>query len=373
MASRTVLPTERTILQGLSVARWGTIAWAAVTTIAQSHLLRRGAGTGVAVGTIVVLIAFAALLTVWLRTAPGRLIRPAIVAAEIGLAGWMLVADGWVYKAPHAFANGQNLAGSVPLVAAMSAGAALGPWAGAIFGALISLGRLGGAFANGYHMGGGAKDWLSLAATLVFYALAGVVFGLIVRVLRRVETEVIAAHAREDVARTLHDGVLQTLALVERRTRDSDPELAATARRSDRDLRAWIFQGDSGGTLEHRLRAAAGRISSDHDLPISVSVIADDAQPTDAISSALAGAATEAINNAAKHANAKHVIVFAEIDDDGEAFVSIRDDGCGFDPATVKRGEGLQRSIEARVRDIGGRVEIVSTLQEGTEVRLWSK
>jgi signal transduction histidine kinase len=104
-----------------------------------------------------------------------------------------------------------------------------------------------------------------------------------------------------------------------------------------------------------------------------VSVISDDAQPTDAISTALAGAATEAINNAAKHADAKHVIVFAEIDDDGEAFVSIRDDGCGFNPATVKRGEGLQRSIEARVRDIGGRVEIVSTLQEGTEVRLWSK
>jgi signal transduction histidine kinase len=373
MASRTVLPTERTILQGLSVARWGTIAWAGITAIAQANSLRPGAGTAVAIASLVALAAFAATLTVWLRTNPDRLIRPATVGAEIVLAVWMLVADGLVYKAPHAFAKGQNLAGSVPLVAAMAAGAALGPWAGAIFGALISLGRMGGAFANGYHMTGGAKDWLSLAATLVFYALAGVVFGLIVRVLRRVETEVIAGRAREEVARTLHDGVLQTLALVERRTRDSDPELAATARRSDRDLRAWIFQGDRGGTLEQRLREVASRISSDHDLPVSVSVIADEAQPSDAISAALAGAATEAINNAAKHANAKHVVVFAEIDDDGEAFVSVRDDGDGFDPARVRRGEGLERSIGARISDIGGRVEIVSAKQEGTEVRLWSK
>jgi signal transduction histidine kinase len=371
--ARTVLPTERTILQGLSLARWGTIAWAGTTTIAQSGSLRHGAGAVLAVATLAVVIAFAALLTWWRTHAPERLLSPATVAAEAGLAIWVLVADGWAYKGPkHVFQNGEDLAGSIPLVAAMAAGAALGPGPGAAIGALISFGRIGGSFANGHHMTG-LKDWLSLAATTVFYSLAGVVFGQIVRILRRVETEVIAAHAREEVARTLHDGVLQTLALVERRTRDFDPELAATARRSDRDLRAWLFQGDRGGTLEQRLRAVAARLSHDHDLPISVSVIADEAQPSDAMSAALAGAATEAINNATKHANAKHIIVFAEIDDDGEAFVSVRDDGHGFDISDVSNGEGLERSIATRVREAGGRVEIVSNPTDGTEVRLWSQ
>jgi signal transduction histidine kinase len=371
--ARTVLPTERTILQGLSLARWGTIAWAGTTTIAQSRSLRPGAGTVLAVVTLTAVIAFAALLTWWRTHAPERLLSPTTVVAEAGLAIWVLVADGWVYQGPkHVFQNGEDLAGSIPLVAAMAAGAALGPGPGAAIGALISFGRIGGSFANGHHMTG-LKDWLSLAATTVFYSLAGIVFGQIVRILRRVETEVIAAHAREEVARTLHDGVLQTLALVERRARDFDPELAATARRSDRDLRAWLFQGDRGGTLEQRLRAVAARLSRDHDLPISVSVIADEAQPSDAMSAALAGAVTEALNNAVKHADAKHIIVYAEIDDDGGAFVTIRDDGKGFDRAKARLGEGLVRSIEQRMQQVGGRCEVMSAINEGTEVRLWSE
>jgi signal transduction histidine kinase len=372
MATRTVLPTERTILQGLSVARWGTLAWAGATTLAQHGSLRRGAGTVVAIVSVAALVAFAALLTYWLHTKPERLVQPAVIGLEVSLALWMLVADGWVYKAPHAFANGQNLAGSIPLVAAMSAGTALGPWLGSAIGMMVAFGRVGGAFANGYHPSR-SKDWLSLAATIVLYSLAAFVFGQIVRVLRRVETEVIAARAREEVARTLHDGVLQTLALVERRTRTSDPELAATARRSDRDLRAWLFQGDRGGSLEHRLREVATRLSRDHDIPVSVSVLADDAQPSDTISAALAGAAHEALNNAVKHADAKHITIYAEIDDDGEAFVTVRDDGKGFDRSSTKAGEGLTRSIEQRMHEVGGRTEVVSAINEGTEVRLWSK
>ena len=45
----------------------------------------------------------------------------------------------------------------------------------------------------------------------------------------------------------MHDTVLQTLALVERRTGESDPELAATARQADRDLRTFLFSDASRG------------------------------------------------------------------------------------------------------------------------------
>ena len=209
---------------------------------------------------------------------------------------------------------------------------------------------------------------------MVFMALAGFLFGFITRLLRKVETEVVAVKARADVARTLHDGVLQTLALVERRTRDSDPELASVARQSDRQLRAWLFHGnDESGDLSSKLHAAADRVSAQFDIPITVSLVVDDdihLEPH--LSHALAGAAGEAMMNAAKHASPTQIVVFAEVDDDS-AFVSVRDDGCGFDPTTAQRGQGLNQSIEARMAEVGGRAAITSAPGEGTEIQLWTK
>ena len=76
--------------------------------------------------------------------------------------------------------------------------------------------------------------------------------------------------------------------------------------------------------------------------------------------------------NAVKHGSPTTVVVFAEVNDDS-VFVSVRDDGCGFDPGTAVRGQGLDQSIMARMADIGGRATITSAPGEGTEVQLWSK
>ena len=56
---------------------------------------------------------------------------------------------------------------------------------------------------------------------------------------------------------------------------------------------------------------------------------------------------------------------------DGGIFVSVKDDGSGFDTATVSEGEGLRRSVRGRVADIGGWVEIDGRPGRGTEVRMW--
>src|SRR5438132_215838 len=79
----------------------------------------------------------------------------------------------------------------------------------------------------------------SLVNTAVLYALSGVLAGYLFRLLVRAEREVSAARAREEVARTLHDGVLQTLALVERRA--GDEALARLAREQERELREFLF------------------------------------------------------------------------------------------------------------------------------------
>ena len=367
---RQPLPTERTVLQGLSIARWGAVCWIAATTILQRKAV---ANPTIAVASIALAVAVAAVYSYWLRKQPARLVRPITVAMEVCLALYLYAADGWAYGHSHFTGGGQNLAGSAPDIAAISAGTVLGPWWGALVGAVLGLGRFLGAITD-HNQTIYRQDSISVMSTMVFSMLAAFVFGSIARLLRQVETEVLGVRARADIARTLHDGVLQTLALVERRTRDSDPELAAVARRSDRKLRAWLFHGnEESGDLSSRLRAVADRVSGEYDVPITMSLVDDDSDAMDPSTvRALAGAAGEAMVNAVKHGSPKTVVVFAEVNDDS-VFVSVRDDGCGFDLTTATRGQGLDQSIMARMAEIGGRATITSAPGEGTEVQLWSK
>jgi signal transduction histidine kinase len=82
-------------------------------------------------------------------------------------------------------------------------------------------------------------------------------------------------------------------------------------------------------------------------------------------------AAAEALTNAVKHGRARHVVVFADVDEaSGGLFLSIKDDGAGFDPANVAEGVGLARSIRGRVEAAGGTVGIAAEAGEGAEVRV---
>jgi signal transduction histidine kinase len=84
----------------------------------------------------------------------------------------------------------------------------------------------------------------------------------------------------------------------------------------------------------------------------------------------LAGAVGEALTNAGKHSGGTRAVVYVEPVDEG-VFCSVRDDGHGFDPATVREGVGLPRSIRGRIDELGGRVELDATPGHGTEVRIW--
>jgi signal transduction histidine kinase/ligand-binding sensor domain-containing protein len=84
----------------------------------------------------------------------------------------------------------------------------------------------------------------------------------------------------------------------------------------------------------------------------------------------------EALNNAARHAEARTVAVRIEADD-RSVRAEVRDDGRGFDPQTVdpeairggRGGRGL-RNLTQRAKDLGATVEVRSTPGEGTVVRL---
>jgi signal transduction histidine kinase len=75
----------------------------------------------------------------------------------------------------------------------------------------------------------------------------------------------------------------------------------------------------------------------------------------------------EALQNAAKHAEASRVTVRLERPSPGELRFEVADDGVGFDLAAVRRGAGLQ-SMADRMATLGGRLEIRSSAGAGTIV-----
>jgi len=76
----------------------------------------------------------------------------------------------------------------------------------------------------------------------------------------------------------------------------------------------------------------------------------------------------EALNNALKHAAATEVRVKLELTD-GTLLVMVTDNGCGFDPATAKRGNGLDH-LARRMEETGGACKVESQPGVGTCVRL---
>lgn len=184
-------------------------------------------------------------------------------------------------------------------------------------------------------------------------------------------TERIRSQERADVAAHLHDGVLQTLALIQRRA-DDPREVRSMARRQERELREWLFTdpnapkpAESASALLKRELAA---VEDDHRVRVEVVAVGD--APLDDGARALIAAGREAAVNAAVHAQVETIDVFFEAEPDAlELFV--RDRGIGFDPEKVdKDRHGVAESIKGRVERAGGTVTIRSTPGEGTEIEM---
>jgi signal transduction histidine kinase len=148
--------------------------------------------------------------------------------------------------------------------------------------------------------------------------------------------------------------------------------VAALARRQERELRDWLA-GDGRRSAQDRfaavLRREAEEVEDVHRVAVDVVVVGD--TELDERSEAVLSAAREALVNSAKHAgDAGPIRVYAEIGENGiETFV--RDRGPGFDPAAVPSDrQGVRESIIGRMERVGGRAEIRSIPDGGTEVAL---
>ena len=182
------------------------------------------------------------------------------------------------------------------------------------------------------------------------------------------------AEERADIAARVHDSVLQTLALIQRRA--SDPQqVIQLARAQERELRSWLFDGRAPGALDQEgmtfadgVRLIEQEVEAQHGVAVDAVTVGDCELDDDL--RALLAAGREATVNAVKWSGADVVLVFAEVEPDGVSLF-VRDRGRGFDPDSVPPDrKGVTESIRGRMARRGGSAVIRSTKGEGTEVSL---
>lgn len=228
---------------------------------------------------------------------------------------------------------------------------------------------------------------------IVFCGIFTVTVTLVVRTGRlldatRVAAESQAATAAASAARSvererfdalIHDDVMSTLLSAARAGNSAALTAQSTTAlaRLDR-LRAGISSTEPVGPdsflayLRSALTEVADEVADEVVIDADTdSVSGDSTLPMEAVR-ALSASAAEALRNSVRHAGDRaerevHVRVDAE-----SVRIDVRDDGCGFDPASVAPHRlGLAVSIGGRMRQLpGGSAEVTSKPGHGTTVTL---
>ncbi|MEU5842141.1 DUF5931 domain-containing protein [Rhodococcus sp. NPDC047139] len=219
-------------------------------------------------------------------------------------------------------------------------------------------------------------------ATAPVLAACGVAMGFATTTARRAHRQLeeavrvaAAMEERERLGRQVHDGVLQVLALVQRRGLElggDAAELAAMAREQEAALRQLISEQntdvDRGGEntdLTAMVRAFVGAAAT-------VSAPADPIMIARARAEELTALVSAALSNTELHAGAD-AAVYVLVEDLGDEIVlSIRDDGVGIEPGRLDEARrqgrmGVSKSIVGRAEWLGGVALLDSTAGEGTE------
>lgn len=359
----TAAAVQRRMELGLGAVRGITLAWAVVVAVIDT---RSGvlSPAGPALALLAVLAAWSTLWTVAVERGEGWVAGPG-AAIDICLAAVVVAADELLRGTERT----QSLGSAWPLVAVLATGVEVGPVWGLLGGVTLGVTGLMAAAVDG----GLSGRLLALSGATVLYAGAGWVAGWVAAQLRETAEYAAAAEARAEVARTLHDGVLQTLAVVQRRS--DDAELVALAREQDQELRAFLrgrvpAENTNGPDVVGSLEPLLRRVEARHDVSVRLVVI-DPGGSSGRAAEALAAATGEAVTNAARHSGADTVWVSVDRHGVDGTSIVVHDEGRGFDPATTAEGDGLTRSVRERLDGVGGSFEIRSAPGAGCDVTLW--
>ncbi|MCW7941049.1 histidine kinase [Streptomyces hygroscopicus] len=192
-----------------------------------------------------------------------------------------------------------------------------------------------------------------------------------------------AAHGalteRERLSREIHDtlaqgftSLLMLVQAVEAELEHDVPQarrhlalMAETARQNLAEARALVAGGAPADLDGSSLPDALRRLAARHDALVEV---------TGPVRALPAGpevvalrSCQEALANARKHAGSSVSLTITLAYADDALTVSVRDDGCGFDPTAPAAGYGLN-GLRARAAEVGGAAVVRSAPGEGTTV-----
>jgi signal transduction histidine kinase len=186
-----------------------------------------------------------------------------------------------------------------------------------------------------------------------------------------------ATAERDRLGRSIHDGVLQVLALVQRQgpeLGDQGGELAALAGEQEMALRGLLAgTANPGGGAAEDLRGPLQALAAP---AVEVATPAQAVELPSGIAAEVVAAVRAALDNVRKHAGADaRAWILLENEHDGVR-VSVRDDGTGFPPErpaeAAEAGRlGIAQSMRGRIADCGGTTTIDSRPGQGTEVEFW--
>jgi signal transduction histidine kinase len=344
--------------RGLIVFRVAALVYATILVTYNHRYLSRPAVAGT---VLVGMAVWTAWMSVTNATDRGR--RWWWSALDLAVVTGALLLTPYVDKPEGLLARNLTLTGAGVLSCALVGG----PWVGV----LASLPVIAAAISLPH----GWIDATTLDNVLLIVAAGSV--GLVVRLLDRAQArtrrlvELEAATAeRERLSRSIHDGVLQVLALVQRQGGD----LARLAGEQEASLRALMTRDRSGDAAlagaEVDLRIPLERLG----LPAGhLSVPATAVLLPSHVARELAAAVAAAVDNAHRHAgDGAHVWVAVE-DEPAEVVVTVRDDGVGVPDGRLAEAAasgrlGVAQSIRGRLADLGGTATVTSQPGEGTEV-----
>ncbi|MEV6761126.1 DUF5931 domain-containing protein [Streptomyces sp. NPDC051105] len=345
-----------------------------------------------------VAIAYYAVLTVWTLATLPRVQNAAactkrFLAVDLAIALTGIVLTPWVVSQGHIDRGGPTLP-SIWTAGSVLAYALKGGWRWAAF-ASTSV-----AVANLVERGHPARDTVH---NVILVWVASIAIGYVVEVARASERTLAraleieaATRERERLARDIHDGVLQVLAMVQRRGAVLGGEAAELGRMAGEQevaLRTLV----SGGLVplsrasEDAAEGALVRLVEEPDDsgPVDLRALlapyagarvslAEPGAPVELPPGAareLAAAVGAALDNVRSHAGAGARAWILVEDEPDEIVVSVRDDGPGIPEGRLAQAEGegrlgVAQSIRGRLRDLGGSAELFSTPGQGTEVEL---